>query len=135
MENKDDENIEKLVKKMFAITPLESPSVDFTKTVMSEVLASEKSQSLIYKPIFSRGTWSIIFTGIIALFVYVFYNSKTPTASFNINFAFFKFDKLENIFKNFQISSLTGYVLLIAILIILLQTFLLKKYFDKKFGG
>ena len=133
MENKEDENIEKLVKKMLMDTALESPSADFTQKIMAEVLASEKSKSFNYKPIFSRRTWLIIFTGIIGLFTYVYFNSAPAISGSNTNFSIFNFDKLEKILQDFQISPLTGYVILLATIVILIQTFLLKKYFDKRF--
>lgn len=133
MENNEDENIEKLVEQMMSNTALKSPSVDFTQAVMSEVLATEKSKSLNYKPIFSRRTWLVIFLGIIVIFIYSFFSSAPATTIFNINFALFKFDKLEKIFQDFKIPSLTGYVILLATLMIIIQTFLLKKYLDKRF--
>lgn len=133
MENNEDVNIEKLVEQMMLNTALESPSVDFTQTVMSEVLALGKSKSLIYKPILSRRTWLVIFLGIIVIFIYSFFNSASATTIFNINFVHFKFDKLEKIFQDFKMPSLTGYVILLATLMIIIQTFLLKKYLDKRF--
>ncbi|MEO8823754.1 MAG: hypothetical protein ABI366_09265, partial [Ginsengibacter sp.] len=85
MKNSEDENIEKLVEQMFAHSRLERPSVDFTQTVMSEILTLGKSKSLVYKPILSRLTWLIIFAGIIALFIYSFLNSGSTSSTFNFN--------------------------------------------------
>ena len=133
MENKEDENIEKLVEQMMLNTAMESPSVDFTQTVMSEVLALGKSKSLVYKPIISRRSWLIIFTGIIVLFIYSYYNSGTANSGFNLNFTFLHLDKLEKVFQSVQISPMTGNVILLATIMVLIQIFFLKKYLDKRF--
>ncbi|MEO6893717.1 MAG: hypothetical protein ABI136_01715 [Ginsengibacter sp.] len=133
MENKEDEDIEKLVEQMLMKTALESPSVDFTKTVMSEVLASAKSKSLVYKPIISGRNWLIIFAGIIALFIYSYFNAGTTSPGFNLNFTFHNLDKLEKTFHSVQFSSMTGNVILLTTVLILIQIFFLKKYLDKRF--
>lgn len=133
MENKEDKNIEKLVEQMMLNTSIESPSVDFTQTVMSEVLALGKSKSLVYQPIISRHNWLIIFTGIIALFIYCYFNSETISPGFNLNFTFLHLDKLEKVFQSVQISSMTGNVILLATIMVLIQIFFLKKYLDKRF--
>lgn len=131
MKNNEDENIEKLVDQMFANSRLERPSVDFTQTVMSEILASEKSKSLAYKPLLSGGAWLIIFACIVTVFIFSFINSEYATIS--LNFSVLNLDWIEKTFHDFQISSLTGYLILLATLMILIQTFILKKYLDKRF--
>ena len=133
MKNKEDKNIENLVEQMLMNTALESSSPDFTQKVMMEVMASEKRKSLIYKPILSKGAWLLIFSGMITLFIYALFYSDAATIGLNFNFAYFKFDKLEKFFNGFQISSLTGYVIIVATLTILLQTFFIKKYLDRQF--
>lgn len=132
MENKEDQNIEKLVEQMLMNSEMESPSPDFTQNVMSAVYASQKSRKVIYKPIFSKRTWFIIFTGIIAIFIYSFFNLNQQTPWFEINFSFFKFDRLGKFLPNFRISFLTGYVILLAAIAVMVQMFFLKKHFDKQ---
>jgi hypothetical protein len=132
MENSEDQNIEKLVERMLMNNQIESPSPDFTGNVMSVVYASQKSRKIIYKPIFSKWTWIIIFTGIIAIFIYSFFNLNQQTPLFEINFSLFKFDRLEKFLPNFRISFLTGYVILLAAIAVMVQIFFLKKHFDKQ---
>jgi len=132
MENSEDQNIEKLVERMLMNSEMESPSPDFTQNVMSAVYASQKSRKVIYKPIFSKRTWFIIFTGIIAIFIYSFFNLNQQTPWFEINFSLFKFDRLGKFLPNFRISFLTGYVILLAAIAVMVQIFFLKKHFDKQ---
>ena len=132
MENSEDQNIEKLVERMLMKSEIESPSADFTQNVMSAVYASQKIRKIVYKPIFSKRTWFIIFTGIIAIFIYSFLNLNQQTPLFQINFSLFKFDRLEKFLPNFRISFLTGYVILLAAIAVMVQIFFLKKHFDKQ---
>lgn len=132
MENSEDQNIEKLIERILMNSEIESPSADFTRHVMSSVYASQKSRKIIYQPIFSKRTWFIIFTGIIAIFIYSFLNLNQQTPSFEINFSLFKLDRLEKFLSNFRISFLTGYVILLAAIAVMVQVFFLKKYFDKQ---
>jgi hypothetical protein len=132
MENKEDQNIEKLVERMMMNSEIESPSPDFTQNVMSGIYASQKSREIMYKPIFSKRTWFIIFTGIIAIFIYSFFNSNTQAPVFEVNFSWFRLSQLEKLFPNFRISFLTAYVILLAASAVMVQIFLLKKYFDKQ---
>jgi len=132
MENKEDQNIEKLVERMLMNSGIESPSPDFTHNVMSGVYAAQKSRKVIYKPIFSKRTWFIIFTGIIAIFIYSFFNSNPQAPLFEVNFSWFRLNQLEKFLPNFRISFLTAYVILLAAIAVMVQIFFLKKYFDKQ---
>jgi len=49
-----DKNIENLIDKMMAENTLESPSIDFTSKIMSQVLVAEKSKIKTYKPLISN---------------------------------------------------------------------------------
>ena len=132
MENKEDQNIEKLVERMLMNSGIESPSPDFTHNVMSGIYAAQKSRKVIYKPIFSKRTWFIIFTGIIAIFIYSFFNSNPQAPLFEVNFSWFRLNQLEKFLPNFRISFLTAYVILLAAIAVMVQIFFLKKYFDKQ---
>ena len=132
MENKEDQNIEKLVERMLMNSGIESPSPDFTHNVMSGIYAAQKSRKVIYKPIFSKRTWFIIFTGIIGIFIYSFFNSNPQAPLFEVNFSWFRFSQLEKFLPNFRISFLTAYVILLAAIAVMVQIFFLKKYFDKQ---
>lgn len=132
MENKEDQNIEKLVERMLMNSEIESPSPDFTHNVMSGIYAAQKSRKVIYKPIFSMRTWFIIFTGIIAIFIYSFFNPNPQAPLFEVNFSWFRLSQLEKFLPNFRISFLTAYVILLAAIAVMVQIFLLKKYFDKQ---
>ena len=133
MKNKDDKNLESLVERLMAESDLESPSVDFTGKVMSEVFSFETNKNPVYKPLISKRAWLIIFAGIIALFAFLFLNIKPSASSKYFNFSFFDFTQFFQPFSHFQISSMTTNVLLAAALMLFIQLFLLKNYLNKRF--
>lgn len=133
MKNNDDKNIEKLVNKMMSESVLESPSINFTSTVMSEVLSVEKSKALVYKPVISRKAWLIIFASIIALFSFLLLNTKSEASAINFDLSIFRFDKIFTSLPAFHISSMTTNVLLAAGIMLLIQIFFLKSYLNKRF--
>lgn len=62
MKDNMDNHIEKLVDKSMKKIELESPSLDFTKNVMTQIDALEKSSITSYKPLISKPMWFVIFT-------------------------------------------------------------------------
>ncbi len=132
MKNKEDKHIEILVENLMKEISQESPSIDFTAKVMSEVLASKKSKTFVYKPIISKPLWFIIFGSILALFAFLIFNTQTTSAGINFNFNFLSLDKLFETLAGFQISSMTTNVVIMATLMLLIQFFLLKNYLDKR---
>ncbi len=128
MKSNEDKNIEKLIEKMMKATTAETPSFDFTSSVMSEVLAIQKKKSISYKPVISKKAWYIIFASMLALFAYLALTIKTASSGINIDLS-----KFLKPFPGLQISSVTANVLLMAILMLFIQMVLLKSYFNKRF--
>ena len=83
--NENDKNIENLIDKMMSENTLESPSIDFTSKIMSQVLVAEKSKVKVYKPLISRTTWVFIGICLIALNVYSFYSGSNISNSEIVN--------------------------------------------------
>ncbi len=133
MKNKEDNYIEKLVENLVSESGLEKTSMDFTANVMSEVLSAQAKKSLVYRPVISRKAWYIIFGSILSLFAFLLFNVKTTSAGVNLDFRIFSFDKWFTSFSGIHISSITGNVILVAALMLFLQIFLLKNYFNRKF--
>jgi hypothetical protein len=125
-----DKNIENLIDKMMAEDTLESPSIDFTSKIMSQVLVAEKSKTKVYKPLISKTTW--IFIGI-ALSFLVIYNVYFVGTENNLEIGKSYTDKISAIVSGIHISKTIIYAILIVPFMILVQIGLLKNYFDKKY--
>ncbi|WP_394775297.1 hypothetical protein [Flavobacterium sp.] len=125
-----DKNIENLIDKMMSETTLESPSIDFTSKIMSQVLVAEKSKIKAYKPLISKTTWIFICISLIALTAYSIYSNNNIS---NSETALAYLDKASTLFSGIHFSKNILYALLIVPFMILVQIGVLKNYFDKKY--
>ncbi|TPG44528.1 hypothetical protein [Flavobacterium pectinovorum] len=125
-----DKNIENLIDKMMSENTLESPSIDFTSRIMSQVLKLEKSKVKAYKPLISKTTWVFIGITLVALTAYSVYSNNDIS---NFEIAKIYSDKASALFSGIHISKNILYALLIVPFMILVQIGILKNYFDKKY--
>jgi hypothetical protein len=125
-----DKNIENLIDKMMAENTLESPSIDFTSRIMSQVLVAEKSKIKTYKPLISKSAWIFIGICLIALSVYSVF-TKNDVSNFELTKLYS--DKASALFSGIHFSKNILYSILIVPFMILVQIGVLKNYFDKKY--
>jgi hypothetical protein len=134
MKKNEDKNIELFVDKVMKETPLESPSHDFTATVMANVLAIDKSKATVYKPLISTTGWVLIFGSIIATMVYFIINGGTQGEGQPWSFGPGVKDSIKS-FSDvhlFQVSRITVNVIVVSTILMLLQIALLKNHLDKR---
>lgn len=125
-----DKNIEHLISKMMSEDKLESPSIDFTSKIMSEILLLEDKKLKAYKPLISKSVWFFIGAASAALVLYVSFFSGTET---NLEVGKIYTDKIGDAFSGIHFSKNIMYALLIVPFMILIQIGVLKNYFDKKY--
>ncbi|PTT08916.1 hypothetical protein DBR27_07075 [Flavobacterium sp. HMWF030] len=125
-----DKNIENLIEKMMSETTLQSPSIDFTSNIMSQILVTEKAKIKPYKPLISISTW--IFIGI-TLAILVLYNVFFAETQNNLEIGKSYTDKISALVSGIHVSKTLLYALLIVPFMILIQIGILKNYFDKKY--
>lgn len=125
-----DKNIENLIEQMMAETTLQSPSIDFTSNIMSQILVAEKPKIKPYKPLISISTW--IFIGI-TLSTLIIYNVFFAGTQNNLKIEKSYTDKISAIVSGIHISKTLLYALLIVPFMILIQIGVLKNYFNKKY--
>jgi len=126
----NDKNIENLIDKMMAENTLESPSIDFTSKIMSQVLVAKKSKIKAYKPLISKSTWSFIGLSLIGLTTYSVYSGSNIS---NFEIVNLYSDKASALFSGIHLSKNILYAILVVPFMILIQIGLLKNYFDKKY--
>ena len=124
-----DKNIEKFIGKIMAESTLESPSIDFTSKVMSQILVVEKSKIRYYRPLISAPIWITIFGSLIFLILYFAFWNESNNSEIDHSYIV----NIPNIFSDFHFSKNTVYGILIVPLMILVQIPLLKNYYDKKY--
>ncbi|MFH7014157.1 hypothetical protein ACHRV5_20060 [Flavobacterium sp. FlaQc-52] len=124
-----DKNIENLIEKMMAESSLESPSIDFTSKIMSQVLIVEKSKIKTYKPLISKQTWILIIGALVALTVYAIASGNTTDLKINELYV----EKVSDLFSGIHISTNIIYAFLVVPFMLLIQIGVLKNYFNKKY--
>lgn len=130
MKNNEDKNLELLMQKLMNSVPVENPSDGFTENVLKAIHAGETSNAFVYKPLITKGWWIFISCVFAALVVYFIFNPGTANSGFKFIPGFF--NSIESIVPLQDIPSNMASVLLVAILMICVQIFLLKYYFDKR---
>lgn len=124
-----DKNIENLIDKMMVDHNLESPSIDFTAKIMTQVLATEKSKTKIYRPLISKQIWFAIAAASVALTIYIVMSSRENNTEidplFAVNFA--------DLLPAISISNNILYAFLVIPFMIMIQIPLLKNYYERKY--
>lgn len=127
-----DKYYENLVDKVMVEGTMQKPSADFTSRVMLQVLALEKTKSIVYKPLISKLVWAVIFGSLVVFIGYVVFATNKAVGS-DLSISTLYYSKIDNLIPVFQFSKNTSYAVLIVILMVLVQISLLKNYYDKKY--
>ena len=134
MNDNIDKHIEKLVDKTMKKTSLESPSFDFTNTVMAQVNALERSTVTTYKPLISKPMWFVIFAVGLMIVMYILFG-MTSTESGWLNFidlSVLTDNRYSNALSGFKVSKTVMYGVILFGIMLFVQVPILKHYFDKR---
>ena len=128
-----DKDIEKLIEKIMAEEKLQSPPIDFTSKIMTEVLILEAKKRTLYKPLISKLVWISIGITLVLLVIYISLFSVSEN-NFKIDeIGKLYSDKIATLFSGIHLSKNILYAMLIVPFMILIQVGVLKNYFDKKY--
>jgi len=136
-------NIEEITKYIIKEAQIESPSEDFLDKVMNSVkLESKLSLTKVYQPLISKSAWLLIITVFFGLSIFMFAgNSENSYVFSKIGVSFF--DKITsikvlenissiNIFKNIHFSTTFTYSFIFFSILVMLQLYFIKNYFNKQ---
>jgi hypothetical protein len=124
----NDKNIENLIDKMMAESSLQSPSINFTSRIMSQVLVVQTSKIKVHKPLIAKEIWILI---IGTLIVFIFYTIITGNNGLKVNELYHQ--EISNLLSKIRISKISLYTILIMLIMILIQIPILKNYYWKKY--
>lgn len=135
MKENADKHLDDLSRKVIGESAVESPSFDFTQTVMSKVKALGTSRATTYVPLISKPTWLFIGLGIVSSIGYaLFGTSNTETTWFDhiklnrfIDFSF------TNTLTSFDVSQTMVYTALLFAIMLAIQIPILKYQLNKRF--
>lgn len=134
MKEQVDKDIKTLTDKMLREISLESPSFDFTNTIMAQVEALESKKVTTYRPLIPKHLWFVFGFVLVAITSYLFINNAAKETTL---FTALDFDKLTNntitqSLSGFSLPKTVMYSILFLGIMICIQVPVLKHYFDKR---
>jgi hypothetical protein len=132
-ENKKDKILDAFTKKYLKEIELESPSKNFTATLMKQL---EAKQKIVFnqQPLISKNGWFGIFSIIL---IVLFFSSKSDKKSIiklpEVDFSFLSNVKIFHVFDFLSVSNTTMIAFLLFGGMFIFQLLYLKNYFDKRF--
>lgn len=128
-----DKYLDNLTKKIIKGADLESPSLDFTASVMSQVKAVN-SNVTVYKPLISKIGWVFIIASFLVLTVYLIFGTETESSSLlsSIDFSILSKNKITNTLTSFTIPKTFVYAIVLFGLMFWVQIPFLKHHFNQR---
>jgi hypothetical protein len=132
MNEMEDNTLENLVDKIMKETTIETPSIDFTSKIMSQVEVIAKSDLTTYKPLISKPVWIGILAIITGIFTYSFFTTSASSLPFSIDFSNLFNNRLNPTLSNQLFSKTMTNSMAVFALLFAIQIPLLKKYLNKR---
>ena len=135
MKENADKHLDDLSRKVIGKSAVESPSFDFTQTVMSQIKALGTSRATTYVPLISKRIWLLLSVGIASIIGYVLFGSSNTETTWFGNLElnrYIDFD-ISDAFSGFQVSQTMLYVALLFAVMLAIQIPILKHQLDKRF--
>ena len=133
VENKHIEELDAFAKKYVKEIPQEKPSIDFTASLMQNILAESKSSVFTPKALISKKGWFLIIgLLLVALFVPFKQMKETSIKVPKLDFSFLDKIQIPNLFESFSVSDTVLYSVFFFGLMIMVQVVFLKGYFEKR---
>lgn len=134
MNENADKYLDNLTKKVIKETPLESPSFNFTASVMSQVTELSQDSVTMYKPLISKTGWIVISIVFLALIAYLLFGIQEESSSwFNtLDFSVWSNNKVTNLLSGLSIPKTLTYAVVLFGFMFSIQIPLLKNYFNQR---
>jgi len=135
MKENADKHLDHLSRKVIGKSSIESPSFDFTQTVMTHINELKTSKVTTYVPLISKRVWSIIAIIFVGLLGYTFFGTSTQKTNWADKLGLEELPNLElnNPLANLEVSQTLIYSVLLFAIMLCIQIPILKRYFDKRF--
>ena len=129
-DNKKSAELDAFAKKYVKEIKTESPSIDFTASLMSKIVVKHQKSVFITKALISKKGWFIISLLVLALIAIPFEASEKSLIPFpELDFSFLNKIQIPNI----TVSNTVLYAIFFFGLLFMAQVVFLKNYFNKRF--
>lgn len=132
--NKNMTELDAFVKKYVKEIHTESPSADFTASLMGKIVVEHQKSIFRSKALISKKGWLVIFGLVLAAIFIPFKKSEERLLNLpRIDFSFLDKIQMPNLFENFSVSNTVTYAICFFGLMFMAQVIFLKNYFEKRF--
>ena len=134
MNENADKYLDNLTKKVIKEAPLESPSFNFTASVMSQVTELSNNSITKYKPLISKTGWIVISIVFLALITYMFFGIQGESISWfdSLDLSVLSNNKVTSLFSGFSIPKTLTYAVVLFGFMLCIQVFFLKNHFNQR---
>ena len=132
MKEMENNTLENLADKIMKETKIETPSIDFTSKIMSQVDVIANSDITTYKPLISKPVWIGILAMITGILTYSFFTTSASSFPSNIDFNTLFNTSLNPSISNHLFSKTMTLSMAVFALLFAVQIPLLKKYLNKR---
>lgn len=143
MNENADKHLDNLSRKVIGELAVESPSFDFTKSVMSQINALSSSSVTTYVPLISKTVWALIALVFVGIVGFVNFGASDTSTTLSTTEKSSWLDRLilerlpgyefVNPLANLDLSQTTVYGIVLFAFMICIQVPLLKHYFNKRY--
>lgn len=136
MEDNKDQILDSFAKKQLKELSLDSPSKGFTNAIMSTITAKEAKKVIVYQPLISKKVWLGIAVLIVGVFFIPFQTQEDSILKkVSLDLSFLDRINVSGMFDGLAVSSTTFYAVLLFSIMIAVQIFYIKGYFNKRASG
>lgn len=133
MEENKNKQLDAFLKKQIKELPLESPSKNFTATIMSKLQTESAFSHIQYKPLISKKIWFAVAAIVVAVLLIPFQKKEGGLLEkVSIDFSFLDKVSFSGLLDGLSVSTTAFYGLLFFAIMIFVQVVYLKGYFDRK---
>ena len=134
MKENADKYLDNLAKKVIKDTHLESPSFNFTASVMSQVTELGNNSITKYKPLISKKGWLVISIVFLALMAYMLFGIQEGSTSWfdALDWSFLTNNKVTGLLSGFSVSDILVYATVLFGLMLWVQVLFLKNHFNQR---
>ena len=127
-------HIDNFVEKVVKESSLESPSLDFTSNIMSQIEAVSQNEITVYEPLISKRVWlAISILVIVSLSYGILGNGLESLGWFdNIDYSIISNNKVTEVISGITFSKTLMYAVGLCGLLFFIQIPMMKHYFDKQ---
>lgn len=133
MQEHTKQHLDKLSKKVMRSSVLETPSVDFTATIMSQIENISIEKVTVHKPLISKLGWFSIVVIVAGIVGYTMYGNVESISWLNtIDYSVISNNKISNAISGITISRVMMYAIVFFGLAWFIQIPMMSHYFNKR---